>query len=128
MTESRTCPRCNGRTYIELDKVGLLTCNCPECDGTGKVYKLTSEEMFDGLESEGSKGNALMVGNLEKAVEQIESHVKSCPECEKEEELYAKRINSGAGQSLGTTGSPDTGKPKQPKKRKAKKRSRKKSG
>ena len=31
------CPRCNGRKYIELDKVGLLVTVCPDCKGTGLV-------------------------------------------------------------------------------------------
>ena len=31
------CSRCNGRKYIELDKIGLLVTDCPECNGTGEV-------------------------------------------------------------------------------------------
>ena len=31
------CLRCNGRKYIELDKVGLLVTDCPECKGTGLI-------------------------------------------------------------------------------------------
>ena len=31
------CPKCSGRKYIELDKVGLLVTGCPECEGTGEV-------------------------------------------------------------------------------------------
>jgi len=31
------CNRCNGRKYIELDKVGLVVKTCPECHGTGEV-------------------------------------------------------------------------------------------
>jgi len=30
------CPRCNGRKYIELDKIGLVVKACPECNGTGE--------------------------------------------------------------------------------------------
>jgi len=29
------CPKCEGRKYIELDKIGLLVTTCPECIGTG---------------------------------------------------------------------------------------------
>ena len=31
------CSRCNGRKYIELDKIGLLITDCPECNGTGEI-------------------------------------------------------------------------------------------
>uniref|UniRef100_A0A6M3KAV8 Uncharacterized protein n=1 Tax=viral metagenome TaxID=1070528 RepID=A0A6M3KAV8_9ZZZZ len=31
------CPKCNGRKYIELDKVGLLVASCSQCEGTGEV-------------------------------------------------------------------------------------------
>lgn len=31
------CERCNGRKYIELDKIGLRVMTCPDCNGTGVV-------------------------------------------------------------------------------------------
>ena len=31
------CKRCNGRKLIELDKIGLLVSECPDCNGTGEV-------------------------------------------------------------------------------------------
>lgn len=30
------CEKCNGRKYIELDKIGLRVCTCPDCGGTGE--------------------------------------------------------------------------------------------
>ncbi len=36
------CPQCKGRKYIELDKIGLVTCACPGCDGTGEVTELVT--------------------------------------------------------------------------------------
>ena len=31
------CPKCQGRKYIELDKIGLVVAECPECKGTGVI-------------------------------------------------------------------------------------------
>ena len=47
------CPTCNGRKYIELDKVGLLVTGCPDCKGTGEVeMEVTpiSQDAFDAIE------------------------------------------------------------------------------
>lgn len=38
------CPRCNGRKYIELDKIGLRITTCPECKGTGEVADIVDME------------------------------------------------------------------------------------
>ena len=80
---------------------------CPECNGKGFVEKEAGLISFICLVCKGTKTVEIVV-----APEVIAND---------------NTVDIGAGQSLGTTGSPDTSKPKQPKKHKAKKRSRKKS-
>ena len=41
------CPKCNGRKYIELDKVGLLVTGCPDCKGTGEIDDSGIRELVD---------------------------------------------------------------------------------
>ena len=43
------CPRCNGRKYIELDKVGLVVTDCSECGGTGVIDDSDGETINIGL-------------------------------------------------------------------------------
>jgi len=41
------CPKCNGRKYIELDKIGLLTAECDECKGAGVVEDVLTQDTLD---------------------------------------------------------------------------------
>ena len=40
------CPKCKGRKYIELDKIGLLTAECDECKGTGVVEAISTDSFI----------------------------------------------------------------------------------
>ena len=48
------CPRCNGRKYIELDKIGILVSDCPLCHGTGEGFDMTGKKPI--VESASTEG------------------------------------------------------------------------
>ena len=94
------CPKCNGRKYIELDKIGLLVADCPECEGTGEIEEIEKTISPDpGIEYHRTGG--------------VSGHDK--PD------------TSGIGQPDSTLGSGDTSKPSKPKKRKARKKATKRA-
>ena len=50
------CPKCKGRKYIELDKVGLLTAECDECKGVGIVEDTPTVITIDEEANDNSAG------------------------------------------------------------------------
>jgi len=61
------CPRCNGRKYIELDKIGLRVTGCPDCKGTGEV-----NDTGNGTE----RNNQLPIGELPKWGDMINDDIE----------------------------------------------------
>ena len=60
------CPQCNGRKYIELDKIGLRVCSCPGCDGTGEISDLTEITDLEVMEfGETSTAEAELLNDFE---------------------------------------------------------------
>ncbi len=105
------CPKCNGRKYIEVDKIGLVVTDCPECNGIGEVEEQPDNSLLEEtLVEVAAEANAFANGLLPK--------------------LYGEIDDSNRGTGLADTaaGSTDTGKPKQRKKPKAKRKARARTG
>ena len=69
------CPRCNGRKYIELDKIGILVSDCPLCHGTGEGFDMTGKKPI--VESDSTEGYATLEdipAGLDKGVKGMPPH------------------------------------------------------
>ena len=111
------CPRCKGRKYIELDKIGLRVMSCPDCDGKGEIDDIS--DIAEGFVPVGSTDTT--EGYTTKEEIPITLTVPD----------YVEKLvnddNSGTNRDDQPTRSPDSSKPTKPKKRKTKSKATKRT-
>ena len=111
------CPTCNGRKYIELDKVGLLVTSCPDCKGTGEVETEATpipQDAFDALAQIAS--NPPTVEDLESLFYPFGGFAVGVNLIK---DIKADDSINGNRQTDSPIGSADSGKPKRTRKSKA---------
>lgn len=117
------CSRCKGRKYIELDKIGLVVKECPECKGTGEVEEagIICDALSKGVATSETLVLSEKMGDGE-SLEELEDKAHKIIESQvaNDDRDRAERDNSDPG-------STDTSKPKQQKKPKAKRKARKRT-
>jgi len=120
------CPKCKGRKYIELDKIGLLTAECDECKGTGVVEDVLTQDMTD------EAGPIEMPTTINEASEIVQNASGRHPEFPNgkdyiDEVRYHNDNSTGVEPDNQPIGKPDPSEPTVTKKSKTRKRTRKKS-
>ena len=113
------CPKCNGRKYIELDKIGLVTAECDECKGAGVVEDVLTQDNINEALPKSEEPTVPL------SVEDIEAISKDSFITIDEEE--ANDNSTGVEPDNQPFGKPDPGEPTVSKKSKTRKKPRKKS-
>ena len=122
------CPKCNGRKYIESDKIGLVTAECDECKGAGVVEDTPTAITIEEEEA----GPIEMPTTINEASEIVQNACGRHPEFPNgkdyvNEVRYHNDNNTGVEPDNQPFGKPDPGEPTVSKKSKTRKKTRKKS-